>query len=62
MGLVTSEAGAQVWTERFDVLVEELFEVQDELVARICATLAAHLEEGAVKACLRKPAELARRI
>ena len=58
VGLVTSEAGAQVWTERFDVLVEELFEVQDELVARIRATLAAHLEEGAVKACLRKPADL----
>jgi hypothetical protein len=50
------DGGAQVWSERFDTPAEGLFEVQDEIVARIAATLMARLEETAVRQALRRPA------
>jgi TolB-like protein/tetratricopeptide (TPR) repeat protein len=56
VGLVDCRDGTQRWSERFDVPAEALFEVQDDIVGRIAATLVARLEETAVRDALRRPA------
>ena len=41
--LVEAEAGAHLWAERFDKPVAELFDMQDEIVARIANELSAQI-------------------
>jgi TolB-like protein len=55
--LVEAASGTQVWTEQFQTPLEALFELQDEIVARIAATLVARLEERALTGAQRKPPE-----
>jgi tetratricopeptide (TPR) repeat protein len=54
--LVECEGGTQQWSERFDIPPEALFEVQDEIVGQIAATLFARMEEHAIREALRRPA------
>jgi len=42
--LVETETGHHLWADRFDESVEDLFSVQDEVTARIVATLAGRVE------------------
>ena len=44
--LVAAATGAQLWTERFDKLVADLFAMQDEIVARLANQLRAQLVVG----------------
>jgi TolB-like protein len=37
--LVDAETGAHLWAERFDKPVADLFDMQDEIVARLANTL-----------------------
>ncbi|NIR31929.1 MAG: hypothetical protein GWN84_22000 [Gammaproteobacteria bacterium] len=55
--LVECAGGTQLWSEPFATPAGDVFDVQDEIVARIAATLAARLEETALKASRRKPTE-----
>lgn len=55
LDLADCAAGIQAWSERFDIAAEQVFEVQDEIVARIAATLMAQIEENAVRQALRRP-------
>ena len=55
--LVEALRGTQLWSEQFEAPDKGIFTVQDEVVARIAATLAARLEETALKELRRKPAE-----
>jgi TolB-like protein len=41
--LIDAETGNHLWAERFDKLVTDLFDVQDEIVARLANTLDAQL-------------------
>jgi len=41
---VDAESGHQVWAEKFDRQLEDIFDVQDEISARIAATLIPELE------------------
>ena len=41
--LIDAESGAHLWAERFDKPVADLFDMQDEIVARLAGTLSAHL-------------------
>lgn len=55
--LVEAGSGTQVWAEQFETPREALFELQDEIVARIAATLVARLEERTLTGAQRKPPE-----
>src|SRR6516162_4146693 len=44
--LVDAETGAHLWSDRFDKRVADLFEMQDEIVARLANTLSAQLTEA----------------
>jgi TolB-like protein len=57
--LVDCAVGTQIWSERFDVRAEDLFEVQDDVVARIAASLHVRLERAALAAARRRPADMA---
>ena len=41
--LVDAESGSHIWAERFDKPVADLFDMQDEIVARLARTLGARL-------------------
>jgi TolB-like protein len=57
--LVACAGARQLWDERFEMPLEGIFALQDELVARIAATLNARLEEAALAEARRQPADMA---
>jgi TolB-like protein len=58
--LVDAETGNEVWAEKFDRAVAEIFEVQDQVVRTIVSTLVGRVQVAAVEQAQRKsPASLA---
>lgn len=55
--LVDGATGAQIWRERLETEEAAFFDLQDELVARIAATLVSRLEENILKQARRKPTD-----
>jgi len=55
--LLDGASGAVAWAERYVYRAEEVFDVQDELVEKIAATLAGRLEHTATDTILRKRPE-----
>ncbi|MDP9634699.1 adenylate/guanylate cyclase domain-containing protein [Ensifer sp. 1H6] len=53
--LVEAVSGKQLWSERYDRDVQDLFAVQDQLTRTIVATLVGHIECEDVRQALRKP-------
>lgn len=47
--------GSQIWSERFVVPADDVFALQDEIIARIAATLHARIEESALSEARRRP-------
>lgn len=55
--LVETARGRQLWSDHVDAPEGELFALQDDIVGRIAATLVARLEDSALKAARRRPAD-----
>ncbi|MEM7222224.1 MAG: adenylate/guanylate cyclase domain-containing protein [Pseudomonadota bacterium] len=55
--LVEAESGSQLWAERYDRELADIFAVQDEVVQAIVATVAGRLDEADRQRALRKPAK-----
>jgi TolB-like protein/class 3 adenylate cyclase len=53
--LIDAESGAHLWAERFDKPVADLFDMQDEIVARLAGTLSAHLVAAEARRAERTP-------
>lgn len=53
--LVDAESGSQVWGEKFDRPQAEIFDVQDEVVRRIVATIAGRVWMADAERARRKP-------
>jgi TolB-like protein/Tfp pilus assembly protein PilF len=53
--LVEAETGAHLWAERFDKPVADLFDMQDEIVARLAGTLSAQLVAAEAARAERAP-------
>ncbi len=49
--------GTQLWSEKFETQSEAIFDVEEEIVARIAATLSARLEEATLRLARRRPTE-----
>jgi TolB-like protein len=43
--LVQAESGRQLWTERFDGDLEDIFAVQDEVASKVVSTLVGHIDD-----------------
>ncbi len=55
--LIDCETGKQLWVEAFDSKEEEFFSIQDDIVARIAASLSRQLEETALRDASSKPTD-----
>jgi adenylate cyclase len=55
--LCDCESGTAIWSDRFSGESEDLFELQDELSARVVATIAPQVQESELKRVLRKHPE-----
>jgi TolB-like protein len=55
--LVDTGTGATIWSERFDSAVDDLFELQDQLTARVVGALAPNLERAEIERARHKPTE-----
>jgi TolB-like protein len=53
--LVDAESGNHLWAERFDKPIADLFDMQDEIVARLANTLDAQLIEAEARRAERSP-------
>jgi TolB-like protein/Flp pilus assembly protein TadD len=53
--LIDAESGAHLWAERFDKPVTDLFEMQDEIVARLANQLSTHLIAAEARRAERAP-------
>jgi hypothetical protein len=53
--LIDAESGNHLWAERFDKPVADLFDMQDEIVARIANALSAQLFWAEARCAERKP-------
>jgi adenylate cyclase len=52
--LIEAESGNQVWAERFDRELKDIFAVQDEITRAIVASIAGRIEEADRRRALRK--------
>ena len=53
--LIDAKSGAHLWAERFDQALADLFEMQDEIVARLAGQLDARLVEAEAHRAERSP-------
>lgn len=53
--LVEAAAGTHLWADRFDGTVEDVFELQDRLTARVVGAIAPRLEQAEILRAQRKP-------
>ncbi|UCH41332.1 MAG: adenylate class-3/4/guanylyl cyclase [Gammaproteobacteria bacterium] len=56
--LVDGESGRQVWSETYDHVLDDIFEVQDEVAQKIVATLVGKIERADLERSLHKEADL----
>jgi TolB-like protein len=55
--LVDANAGATLWSERFESAIEDLFELQDQMATSVVGALAPHLESAEIERARHKPTE-----
>ncbi len=55
--LIDAVRGSQLWGERYDRDLDQLFQVQDEVVSTIAATVFGQLEDAEIRDAKRKPPE-----
>jgi tetratricopeptide (TPR) repeat protein len=53
--LIDCDSGAQLWAERFDQALADLFDMQDEIVSRLAGQLGAQLVEAEARRAERSP-------
>jgi TolB-like protein/class 3 adenylate cyclase len=53
--LVEAGAGTHLWADRFDGTVEDVFELQDRVTARVVGAIAPRLEQAEILRAQRKP-------
>lgn len=56
--LVECASGTQIWGDRFDVPAEALFDLQEDVVARIAAALNVRIEQAALAEARRRPSDM----
>jgi adenylate cyclase len=55
--LVDTSTGAHLWAERFDGGLEDIFDLQDQVTARVVGAIAPKLEQAEIERAKRKPTE-----
>jgi TolB-like protein len=55
--LVDASTGAHLWADRFDGLLEDIFDLQDQVTASVVGAIAPKLEHAEIERAKRKPTE-----
>jgi TolB-like protein/class 3 adenylate cyclase len=55
--LIDAETGAHLWADRFDGALEDIFDLQDQVTARVVSAIAPRLEQAEIERAKRKPTE-----
>jgi TolB-like protein len=55
--LIDASTGAHLWAERFDGGLEDIFDLQDQVTARVIGAIAPRLEQAEIERAKRKPTE-----
>jgi TolB-like protein/Flp pilus assembly protein TadD len=55
--LIDASTGAHLWADRFDGEIEDVFELQDNITARVVGAIAPRLDEAEIERIKRKPTE-----
>ena len=55
--LIDTATGAHLWADRFDGEIEDIFDLQDQVTARVVAAIAPKLEEAEIERVKRKPTD-----
>jgi TolB-like protein len=56
--LIDASTGAHIWADRFDGVLEDIFDLQDRVAGRVVGALAPKLEQTAIERAKRKPTEI----
>jgi TolB-like protein/class 3 adenylate cyclase len=55
--LIDTTSGAHLWAERFDGNIEDVFDLQDQVTAKVVGAIAPKLEQAEIERSRRKPTE-----
>src|SRR5262245_19569315 len=55
--LIDALSGAHLWADRFEGALEDIFELQDQVTARVVGVIAPRLEQAEIERARRKPTE-----
>ncbi len=55
--LIDTSMGAHLWADRFDGALEDIFDMQDQVTARVVAAIAPKIEEAEIERAKKKPTE-----
>jgi TolB-like protein len=55
--LVDATTGANIWAERFEGTLDDLFELQDQVATSVVGAIAPQLERAEIERAMRKPTE-----
>jgi len=55
--LIDAMTGTQLWADRFDGTLEDVFDLQDELAAKVASAIAPKVEEAEIERARRKPTD-----
>jgi TolB-like protein/class 3 adenylate cyclase/Tfp pilus assembly protein PilF len=55
--LIDAESGAHLWADRFDGPVEDVFDLQDRVTAKVVGLIAPKLQDSDIERARRKPTE-----
>jgi len=55
--LIDSSSGANLWADRFDGSIEDIFDLQDQVAASVVGAIARRLEQAEIERAKRKPTE-----
>jgi TolB-like protein len=55
--LIDASTGAHIWADRFDGSVDDIFDLQDQVAARVVGAIAPKIEQAEIKRAKRKPTE-----
>jgi adenylate cyclase len=55
--LIDTETGTHLWADRFEGALEDVFDLQDQVTARVVGAIAPKLEQAEIERAKRKPTE-----
>ena len=56
--LIDTATGAHFWADRFDGAIEDIFDLQDQVTAKVISAIAPKLEQAEIERAKRKPTEV----